>query len=97
MILLLVFQRFEIKSGFPFFTHTVYTERQKKHHFFRVTPTKIHLIKMNHIWTQISYSSLHEAHLINQMVAFVKKEQYAVKLGKLQKVIFQKSQKLLAA
>ena len=31
----------------------IYTERQKKHHFFRVTLTKIHRIKMNHIWTQI--------------------------------------------
>ena len=47
---------------------------------------------MNHIWTQISYSSPHEAHLINQRVAFVKKEKNAVKL---QKEIFQKSQKLL--
>ena len=32
----------------------VYTERQKKHNFFRATPTKIHT-KVNHIWTQISY------------------------------------------
>ena len=44
--------------------------------FFRATLTKIYLIKMNHIWTQISYSSPHEAHLEkkNQRVAFVKKE-----------------------
>ena len=48
---------------------------------------------MNHIWTQISYCSSHEAHLKNQRVAFVKKEKSAMKL---QKVIFQKSQKLLA-
>ena len=45
-------------------------------HFFRVTLTKIHNIKMNHIWTQISYSSPHEAHLKIQVVAMVKKEKY---------------------
>ena len=27
----------------------LYTERQKKHHFFRSTLTKIHSIKINHI------------------------------------------------
>ena len=32
---------------------TKYTKRQKKHHFFRATPTKIHAIKIN-ICTQIS-------------------------------------------
>ena len=48
---------------------------------------------MNHIWTQISYSSPIEAHLKNQRVVFVKKEKNAVKS---QQVIFQKSQKLLA-
>ena len=30
-----------------------YTEHQKKHHFFRVTFTEIHCIKMIHIWSQI--------------------------------------------
>ena len=35
----------------------LYTERQKKHHFFRVTLTKIHSIKINHIWTQISFNT----------------------------------------
>ena len=55
--------------------------------------TKMYHIKMNHIWTQISYSSPHEAHLKNQRVAFVKKEKNVVKL---QKVSFQKSQKLLS-
>ena len=48
---------------------------------------------MNHIWTQISYSFPHEAHLKNQRVGFVKKEENSVKL---QKVTFKKSQKLLA-
>ena len=41
--------------------------------------TKIHRININHIWTQISYSSTDEAHLKNRRVAFVKKEKYAVK------------------
>ena len=50
------------------------------YHFFRATLTKIH-IKVNHIWTEISYSS-HDAHLKNQRVAFVKKEKNAVKLQK---------------
>ena len=49
-----------------------YTERQKKHHFFRATLTKIHRIKINHIQTHISYSSPHEAYLKIQRVAFAK-------------------------
>ena len=53
---------------------------KETYHFFRVTLTKIHLIKMNHIWTQISFSFPHEAHLKNQRVAFVKKEKNVVKL-----------------
>ena len=36
---------------------------QKNHHFFRVTFTKIHCIKINHILTQTSYYTLYEAHL----------------------------------
>ena len=40
--------------------------------------TKIHHIKINHIWTQISYSS----YLKNQRVAFVKKEK---KIGEIAK------------
>ena len=48
---------------------------------------------MNNIWTQIIYSSPHEAHLKNQRVAFVKKEKNAVKL---QNGHFSKTQKLLA-
>ena len=56
--------------------------------------TKMHHIKLNHTRTQISYSSPYEAHLKNQRVAFVKKEKNSVKL---QKVVFQKSHKLLAA
>ena len=60
-----------------------YTEPQKKHHFSRAALTKIHNIQINHIWTQISYSSPYEAH------DFVQEEKSAVNL---QKVIFQKSQ-----
>ena len=51
----------------------LHTEHQKKHHFFRATLTKIH-IKINHIWTQITYSSPYEAHLKNKITAFVKRE-----------------------
>ena len=58
-----------------------------------MTLTKIHSIKINHILTQISYSSPHEALLKNQRVGFVNKEKTAMKL---QKVICQKSQELLA-
>ena len=49
---------------------------KETYHFFRAMLTKIHHIKMNYIWTQISYtcSSPHEAHLENKRVAFVKKE-----------------------
>ena len=71
----------------------IYTERQKKHHFFGATLTKIDRIKINHNWTQISYSSPHEAHLKNEKDAFAKKEKNAMKS---QEVTFQKSQKLLA-
>ena len=67
----------------------MYTERQKKHHFFRATLTKIHCIWINYIETQGSYSSPYEAHLKTLKIAFAKKE-------KSQKVTFQKSQKLLA-
>ena len=55
--------------------------------------TKIHHIKINYIWTQLSCSSPYEAHLKNQGVAFVKNE----KNVKTQKVIFQKSQIQLLA
>ena len=61
--------------------------------FFSVSHTKIHQIKINHIWTQIShYGTPYEAHLKNQRVAFVKQLKNAVKL---QTFVFQKSQKLL--
>ena len=71
----------------------VHRASKETYRFFRATLTKIHHIKMNHLWAQISYSPLHEAHLKNQRVAVVKKEKNVVKL---QKVIFQKSQKQLA-
>ena len=65
---------------------------KETYHFFIATPTKIHHIKINHIWTLISYSTPYETHLKYQRVAFVKKDKNVVKL---QKVICQKSQKLL--
>ena len=34
--------------------YNIYTERQKKLHFFRVSLTEIQSINMNHIWTQIT-------------------------------------------
>ena len=34
----------------------IYTERKKKHHFFRAMLTNIHHSKMNHIWTNISFN-----------------------------------------
>ena len=37
-------------------TLLLYTEHQKKHHFFRATLTKIHCFKINHIWTHVSYN-----------------------------------------
>ena len=69
-----------------------YSECQKKHHFFRAMLTKIQSLKMYHTWTQISCSTPDKAHLKNERVDIVKKEKIAVTL---QKVIFQKSQKLL--
>ena len=54
---------------------------------------KIHRIKINHIWIQISYSSPYEAYLKVQKVVCVKTEKIAVKF--ITKGYFQKSQKLL--
>ena len=45
------------------FVCLISTERQKKHHFFRATLTKFHLIKLNHIWTQRSFNTRYQAHL----------------------------------
>ena len=39
------------KSILMYFVSELYTERQKKHHFFRKTLTKIHAIKIDNIWT----------------------------------------------
>ena len=71
----------------------VHWASKETYHFFRATLTKNHCIKINHIYTQIGYSSPYEAHLKNKTVAFAKKEKNAMKS---QKVTFQKSQKLLA-
>ena len=61
----------------------MYTERQKEtYRLFKVTLTKIHRIKINHLWTQISCSSPHEAHLKHQRVAEVKKEGKCGKIAK---------------
>ena len=40
-----------------------YTEHPKKMYFSRATLTKIHCIKINHIWTHISYSYPYRAEL----------------------------------
>ena len=62
------------------------TEHQKKlMNFFRATFTKILHIKINLVWTLISYSTPYEVHLRNQRVVFVKKDKNVVKL---QRVIF---------
>ena len=73
----------------------IHTEHQKKliTSSERLTLKSTTCININHIWTQKSYSFPHAAYLKNQKVMFVKKEKNAVKL---QKVIVQKSQKLLA-
>ena len=65
----------------------IYTEHQKKHHFFKATFTNIHHIKKDHIWTLWLAKVLlsYETHLKTQRIAFVKQEKYAVEL---QKVIF---------
>ena len=55
---------------------------KETYHFFRATRTKIQSIKINHIWTQISYSSRHKAHLKNQRVAFAKKEKKCGEIAK---------------
>ena len=53
---------------------------KETYHFFRATLTKIQTIKMNHIWTQISYNTPYQAHLNKQLkFAWVKKEKHAVK------------------
>ena len=41
----------------------IYTEHQKKHHFFRMTLTKILSIKLNYIWTLISFIVLLMKHI----------------------------------
>ena len=70
----------------------VHWASKETYHFFRAMLTKIHGIKINHIWTQISYSSPHEAHPKFKGLLLSKREKIEVKA---QKVIFQKSQKLL--
>ena len=72
----------------------VWDEREKvvskeTYHFFRVTFTKLHCIKMNHVWTQISYNTLYEAHLKNKVCLC----QNAMK----SQALYQKSQKLLSS
>ena len=55
--------------------------------------TKIYCIKINHIQTQISYTSPDDAHVTNLKITFAIKEKIVMKLLT---VTFQKSQKLLA-
>ena len=54
--------------------------------------TKIH-IKINHIWTQISYSSPYEAHLIKTIKGLLLSKRRKTEIAKGH---FKKSQKLLA-
>ena len=55
--------------------YNVHWVSKETDHFFRVMLTKIHLIKINHIWTQIiSYSSPREAHLKNQGLVLSKRK-----------------------
>ena len=75
----------------------IYNERQKKliTSSDRATLTKIHHIKINHVWTQISYSTPYSAHIRKQrfLLFFCQRGEKV----KSQEVIFQKSQKLLAS
>ena len=48
-----------------FALQNIHWASKETYHFFRATLTKIHYIKINHIETQISYSSPYEAHLKN--------------------------------
>ena len=71
----------------------MYTERQKEtYHFFRATFTTIHCIKINNIWTQISFKysliRISEKHKIFSC----QKGENAVKL---RKVIFENRRNLL--
>ena len=66
---------------------------KETYHFFRAMLTKIYCIKINHIQTQISYTSPDDAHVTNLKITFAIKEKNVMKLLK---VTFQKSQKLLA-
>ena len=44
-------------------TYLIHWASKETYHFFRATCTKIQSIKMNHIWTQISYSTPYWAYL----------------------------------
>ena len=70
---------------------SLYTERQKKHHFFRATLAKIH-IKINHIWIQISYSSPYESTSEKTKGCLCEKGENC---SEIETSHFQKSQKLL--
>ena len=84
---------FEMNISPPPLYMYIYTEHQKKHHFFRAMLNKIHHMKINQIWTLVSYSTPDEAHLKNQKVAFVKNKKDAVTSQKV--FFFCKSQKLI--
>ena len=62
---------------------------------YRATLTEIRHIKINHIWTQINYSSPHEAHLkMNQRIFFlffaVKSYNFVFSFRKSQKLLIEK-------
>ena len=72
-----------------------YTERQKKHHFFKLTHIKIQSIKMNHNWAQISKNTPYQAH--KKKLCLLESKKNKIYKVKSQEVMFQKSQKLLAS
>ena len=80
------------KSGFTCRSRYIYTERQKK----LITSSEQHSlkstvhIKINHIWTHISYSTPYQAHLKQQRVACVKTKERKNAVISQKKVIFQK-------
>ena len=65
---------------------------KETYHFFSTTLTKIHCLKINNIWRQISFNTPWKEYLKNTIFSRGQKGENAVKS---RKVIFRKSQKLL--
>ena len=64
----------------------IYTERQKKHHFFRATHIIIQSISMNHNWAHISYNTPYQAHLTKCTFAWVYKKKNEIARGNFSKI-----------